>query len=308
LSTQAAVQATTHSELARLLAERLQRMAHLGVTTVEVKSGYGLDADNEQKQLEAIAEAARRDDLPRVVATYLALHAIPKEHATQRDAYVDAAIARVGTFAARGLMRYVDAYVDANAFTAAEAERLGEAARGAGLGIRLHVGQFADVGGAALAARLGAATADHLENVGPRDVDALARAGTRAVLLPVASFTLAQSPPPVSLLRSAGVPLVVASDANPGTAPTESLPLALALAVRLYGLRPEEALAGATREAAHSLGLGHRVGMLKEGFDADLVLWDLSHEHAIIQPWGTPKTKLVMRQGRVLVPTVAPSA
>jgi len=308
LSTQSAVQAATAPELARLLSERLERMAQLGVTTVEVKSGYGLDRDNETKQLEAIAAAAARDDLPRVVATYLALHAIPKEEATRRDAYVDAAIARVRAFGARGLMRYVDAYVDAHAFTASEAERLGEAARSAGLGIRLHVGQFADIGGAALAARLGAATADHLEHVGPADVEALARAGTRAVLLPVASFTLAQAPPPVSLLRSAGVALVVASDANPGTAPTESLPLALALAVRLYGVTPDEALAGATREAAHSLGLGHRVGMVKEDFDADLVLWDLPHEHSIVQPWGTPKTKLVMRQGRLLSPAPAPSA
>jgi imidazolonepropionase len=307
LSTRAAVRATTPSELARLLTERLRRMAELGVTTVEVKSGYGLDKENEEKQLEAIAEAGRRDDLPRVVATYLALHAIPKEEAPRRAAYVDAAVRQVGAFAARGLMRYVDAYVDANAFTAVEAERLGDAARSAGLGIRLHVGQFADVGGAALAARLGAASADHLENVSPSDVEALARAGTRAVLLPVASFTLAQAPPPVSLLRSAGIPLVVASDANPGTAPTESLPLALALAVRLYGLRPDEALTGATREAAHCLGLGHRTGMVKEGFDADLVLWDLPHEHAIVQPWGTPKTRLVMRQGRQLVPTRAPS-
>jgi imidazolonepropionase len=308
LSTRAAVSMTSPVELARLLAERLLRMAKLGVTTVEVKSGYGLDAENEEKQLRAIAEGARRGDLPRVVATYLALHAIPKEEATRRHAYVEAAVLRVATFAALGLMHYVDAYVDANAFTAREAERLGDAARSAGLGIRLHVGQFADVGGAALAARLGAATADHLENVSASDVEALARAGTRAVLLPVASFTLGQAPPPVSLLRSAGVPLVVASDANPGTAPTESLPLALAFAVRLYGLRPDEALAGATREAAHSLGLGHRVGMVKEGYDADLVLWDLPHEHAIVQPWGTPKTKLVLRQGRVLVPTSAPSA
>jgi imidazolonepropionase len=101
-------------------------------------------------------------------------------------------------------------------------------------------------------------------------------------------------------LRSAGVPLVIASDANPGTAPTESLPLALAFAVRLYGLRPDEAISGSTREAAQSLGLGHRVGILKEGFDADLVLWDLPHEQAIVQPWGTPKTRLVLRQGRQL--------
>jgi imidazolonepropionase len=300
LSTRAAVRAATADDLAKTLAQRLDRMARLGVTTVEIKSGYGLDEENEAKQLEVIAAQSRRDDLPRVVATYLALHAIPKEEASRRTAYVDEAVGRVTAFAARGLMRYVDAYVDANAFTAAEAERLGNAARNAGLGIRLHVGQFADVGGAALAARLGAATADHLENVSPADIEALARAGTRAVLLPVASFTLAQAPPPVHQLRSAGVPLVVASDANPGTAPTESLPLALAFAVRLYGLRPDEAISGSTREAAQSLGLGHRVGILKEGFDADLVLWDLPHEQAIVQPWGTPKTRLVLRQGRQL--------
>ncbi|MET0593524.1 MAG: imidazolonepropionase [Polyangiaceae bacterium] len=302
LSTRNAVQAATTAELTALLAERLLRMAALGVTTVEVKSGYGLDDENEGKQLQAIAEAASRHDLPRVVATYLALHALPKEAASRRAAYVDAAVLRVGNFAARGLMRYVDAYVDQNAFTVAEAERLGEAARTAGLGIRLHVGQFADVGGAALAARLGAATADHLENIDAEGATALARAGTRAVLLPVASFTLAQSPPPVELLRRAGVPLIVASDATPGTAPTESLPLALAFAVRLYGLTPDEAIAGATREAAHSLGLGHRVGMLKDGVDADLVLWDLPHEYAIVQPWGTAKTKLVLRGGAVIAP------
>jgi imidazolonepropionase len=303
LSTRTAVQNATTGELSSLLTERLRRMAALGVTTVEVKSGYGLDDENEGKQLQAIAETASRHDLPRVVATYLALHALPTEHASRRAAYVDAAVLRVGKFAARGLMRYVDAYVDRNAFTVPEAERLGEAARTAGLGVRLHIGQFADVGGAALAARLGAATADHLENVDAEGASLLARAGTRAVLLPVASFTLAQSPPPVDLLRSAGVPLIVASDANPGTAPTESLPLALALAVRLYGLSPEETIAGATREAAHSLGLGHRAGMLKEGFDADFVLWDLPHEYAIVQPWGTPKTNLVVRGGNVIAST-----
>lgn len=303
LSSRTAVQAATTAELAALLTERLGRMAALGVTTVEVKSGYGLDDENEGKQLQAIAETASRHDLPRVVATYLALHALPKEHAAHRAAYVDAAVLRVGKFAARGLMRYVDAYVDRNAFTVPEAERLGEAARTAGLGVRLHVGQFADVGGAALAARLGAATADHLENVDAEGAAALARAGTRAVLLPVASFTLSQSPPPVDLLRRAGVPLIVASDANPGTAPTESLPLALALGVRLYGLSPAEAIAGATREAAHSLGLGHRAGMLKEGFDADFVLWDLPHEYAIVQPWGTTKTNLVVRGGTIIAST-----
>jgi imidazolonepropionase len=179
---------------------------------------------------------------------------------------------------------------------------LADAARESGVGVRFHVGQFADVGGAALAARTRAASADHLEHVTRRDLDALAAAGTRAVLLPVASFTLGQPAPPVADMRAAGVAMVVASDANPGTAPTESLPLALAFAVRAYGLTADEALLGATREAAHALRLGERVGQLVPGYDADLVVWDLPHEHAIVEPWGTPKTRVVLRAGQKIAP------
>jgi imidazolonepropionase len=302
LATMRAVRAARRDDLARALAERLARMAALGVTTVEVKSGYGLDADSEQKQLEAAAEVAAKSDLPRVVSTYLALHALTPEAAAQRAAYVDAAAEQVRRFARQGLVKYVDAYVDEGAFSVGEAEAVASAAQDEGVGLRFHAGQFADVGAVSLAARFGAASADHLEKVTRSDLDALARAGTRAVLLPVASFTLAQSPPPIALIREAGVPMVVASDANPGTAPTESLPLALAMAVRSYGLTPAEALAGATREAAHSLGLGDRAGVLRTGFEADFVVWDLPHEHAIVQPWGGPKVRLVCRAGREISP------
>jgi imidazolonepropionase len=298
-----AVRAATLAELASTLSERLARMGQLGVTTVEVKSGYGLDAENERKQLEAVALACQDAALPRVVPTYLALHAVPPEAAGRRGAYVDEVVAQVRTFASAGLMRFVDAYVDANAFSVIEVEAVATAARDAGVGLRLHAGQFADVGAAALAARFGAASADHLEQVTPRDLAALAAAGTRAVLLPIASFTLGQAPPPIAAMRASGVRLVVASDANPGTAPTESLPLALAFALRSYGLRPDEALLGATREATHALGLGDRVGSLAPGMEADFVVWDLPHEHAILQPWGTPKARLVMRGG---VPLYAP--
>jgi len=162
--------------------------------------------------------------------------------------------------------------------------------------VRLHVGQFADVGGAELAAELGAASVDHVEHISAAGIATLARAGVAAVLLPVASFTLAQPPPLVAALRDAGVSLVVASDANPGTAPTESLPLALALAVRAYGLSPDEALLAATRNAALSLGLPDR-GVLREGARADVVIWDLPHEHAIVQPWGVTKTHVVLVGG-----------
>jgi imidazolonepropionase len=300
-STHRAVADASEEDLARALASRLRRMASLGVTTVEVKSGYGLESVHERKQLAAVARTAARSDVPAVVPTLLALHALPPGEA-DRTAFA-ARVARelVPEVGRERLARFVDAYVDADAFAPEQARVVGDAARAAGLGIRLHVGQFADVGGAELAASLGAASADHLEHVSDAGVEALARARVAAVLLPVASFTLGQAAPPVGRLRDAGVPLVVASDANPGTAPTESLPLAMALAVRMYGLSPDEAILGATRHAATSLALADR-GVLRVGARADLVVWDLSHEHAIVQPWGARKTRLVLVEGRDLVP------
>ncbi|MDP9000504.1 MAG: imidazolonepropionase [Myxococcota bacterium] len=298
LATQRSVASATEDELADALSARLRRMASLGVTTVEVKSGYGLEAAVERKQLAAMARMAERADLPAVVATFLALHAIPDGARTNRAAYIHG-VARdlVPDVARQRLARFVDVYVDADAFAVDEAREVGEAARAAGLGVRMHVGQFMDVGGAELAASLGAASADHLEHISQAGIDALAAGGVAAVLLPVASFTLAQAPPPARALRAAGVSIVVASDANPGTAPTESLPLALALAVRNYGLSPEEALLAATRSAAKALGLADR-GVLRVGARADVVVWDLPHEQAIAQPWGVAKTHIVMIGGR----------
>jgi imidazolonepropionase len=308
VSTTRAVREASREALARELSARLARMASLGVTTVECKSGYGLDLENEQKQLEAVREAGARADLPRLVPTYLALHALPPEARADRAGYV----ARVASewlpeLSSRGLARFVDAYVDRAAFSCDEARPVLLAARRLGLGVRLHAGQFADVGGAELAASLGAASADHLEVLSPSGARALAAAGTRAVLLPVASFTLGQAPPPVGVLREAGVPLVVASDANPGTAPTESLPLAMALAVRLYGLSVAECLLAVTREAARSLALDD-LGVLREGATADLVRWNLPHEEALVEPWGVTRAHAVLREGRALVALHAQSA
>ncbi len=303
LSTYRAVSRASEETIASELGARLRRMAELGVTTVEVKSGYGLDPDGERKQLRAIARARADASLPSVVATYLALHALPESAKSNRDYYVlRAATSMVQEVAQQKLAHFVDAYVDQNAFTVDEARIVCDAAKRAGLGVRLHVGQFADVGGAQLCAEVGALSADHLENVDAAGIEALARAGVAATLLPVASFSLGQAPPPVHALREAGVPFVVASDANPGTAPTESLPLAMCLGVRMYGLTPAEAILGATRNAAVSLGLaGHGVsrprGALVAGARADMVVWDLPHEHAILQPWGAPKTHTVLRKG-----------
>ncbi len=298
-----AVAAATEDELTRTLEARLARMAALGVTSVEVKSGYGLEPEHEMKQLAAITRAAHRADGPFVVATYLALHALPERSRTRRAEYVaHVATSMVPEVAKRKLAKFVDAYVDENAFTVAEARLVGESARSLGLGVRLHVGQFADVGGAQLCADLGARSADHLEHLDDSGAARLGAAGTHAVLLPSASFTLGQSPPPIALLRAHRVPLVVASDANPGTAPTESLPLAMAFAVRLYGLSPDEAIVAATRSAAASLDLPDR-GVLRVGARADLVVWDLPHEHAIVQPWGVSRAREVTRDGVVLYRT-----
>ncbi|MDC3957381.1 imidazolonepropionase [Polyangium jinanense] len=293
-----AVRAASPDEIDRTLSARLRRMASLGVTTVEAKSGYGLDEAGETKQLEALERAAGRLDLPRVVPTFLALHAIPPEARADRAAYIEAVRERtLPAIAARRLARFVDVYVDRSAFSVDEARPVLSRAKMLGLGVRVHAGQFADVGGAELAAELGAASADHLEQVSPEGARALAAAGVRAVLLPVASFTLRQDPPPIAVLRAAGVRLVVASDANPGTAPTESLPLALALAARMYGLTVPEVILGATREAAASLGLADVVGVVRPDARADLVAWDLPHENALVQPWGVSRALFVLRDG-----------
>jgi imidazolonepropionase len=295
-STQRAVAKATEDELVQALEARLARMASLGVGTVEVKSGYGLFSKEELKLLRAIARASSRADLPRVVATYLALHALPKDWSKGRDAYVDEACALCAEVAREKLATFVDAYVDPHAFTVDEARKLGRAALSHGLGIRLHIGQFGDVGGAELAAELGAASADHLEHVSEQGAEALARGAVSAVMLPVAAFTLGQSPPPIAKLRAAGVKLVVASDSNPGTAPTESLPLAMALAVRSYGLSIAETFLASTRNAAASLR-GEATGMIAIGSPADLAAWDLPHETCIMQPWGTSRVRAVWRDG-----------
>lgn len=283
------------------LVARLRRMAALGVTTVEVKTGYGLRRDLEEKQLDAIQAASGAEGVPRVIPTLLALHALPPEargDEGKRAAYVQGVIELVR--ASRDRARFVDAYVDRSAFRVEEARAVMQVAREVGLGVRMHIGQFADVGGAELAGELGARSADHLENVGPAGLEALVRGDVAVVLLPIASFVLGQAPPDVAALRRAGLRLIVASDANPGTAPSESLPLAMAFAARLYGLSTEEILAGVTREAARSLDLESLERGLVEGAPADLVGWDVPHEEALLQPWGSSRASLVIRDGRPL--------
>ncbi len=300
VSSHRALISSSVADIHATLRARLARMASMGVTTCEVKSGYGLTFELEERQLLAIAEAAKDPSLPFVVATFLALHALPPDMKERKDEYVTSVCEHaVASVAARKLARFVDAYVDQNAFSVPDARRLAAAAHASGLGVRLHVGQFADIGGAELGAEVSAASCDHLEILGEAGARALADKGVYCTLLPTASFTLKQAPPDLGLLRRVGARLVVASDSNPGTAPSESLVLALSLAVRLYGLTTEEALIGATRNAALSLAEPER-GALFTGAHADFVAWDLPHEDALMQPWGVSRARLVVREGRTL--------
>ncbi|MBM4358225.1 MAG: imidazolonepropionase, partial [Deltaproteobacteria bacterium] len=207
-----AVRAASVDDLARSLHARVVRMLDMGVTTLEVKSGYGLSEADERKQLEAIAAIAG-EGVPRLLPTFLGLHALPPEARTgaqdDRARYAAQATGWLDAFARERLARHVDAYLDRGAFSVDEARPFLERAQALGFGIRLHVGQFADVGGAELAAGLGAASVDHVEHLSRSGAEALARAGTSAVLLPVASYTLGQASPDVAALRAAGVPLVV---------------------------------------------------------------------------------------------------
>ncbi len=303
VATMRAVRAASTDEVAEALAARLGSMLALGVTTVEVKSGYGLSEADETKQLAAVALAVARGKgaapLPRVVPTFLGLHAVPPEFAGDRASYARACGGWLDGIAASGLAAFVDAYVDRSAFSCAEARPYLERAKELGLGVRLHVGQFADVGGAELAADLGARSVDHLEHVSEAGLARLASAGVSAVLLPVASFTLAQAPPDVAAMRAAGLRLVVASDANPGTAPTLSLPLAMALAARHYGMTVPEVWLGVTRHAAACLDLD--AGSLRVGAPADFVAWDASDEAELVQPWGTSRALTVVKAGAAVV-------
>jgi imidazolonepropionase len=276
----ATVAATRAAGAAALLSESRPRLAALlgdGVTTVEVKSGYGLDRDTELRQL---AVARRLGELLPVTVrtTFLGAHAVPPEFAGRPDAYLDLVIGEVlPAVAAAGLADAVDAYCELLAFSPPQVERLFAAAARLSLPVKLHAEQLSDQGGAALAARHRALSADHLEHLSAAGVRALAASPTVAVLLPGAFLHLRETRvPPVAALRAAGVSMAVATDCNPGTSPLASLLAAMNLACTLFRLTPSEALAGATRHAARALGLPDR-GMLAVGLRADLALWNADH-------------------------------
>jgi len=276
LSTVAATRAADDAALFDAACLRARALMAEGVTTLEVKSGYGLSLDHEARCL----RTARRlgTELPLSVrTTCLAAHALPPEFEGRPDDYIAAVIGWLPQWQAEGLVDAVDAFCERIGFSPAQTRRVFEAAQRLGLPVKLHAEQLSDQGGAALAAEFGALSCDHLEHLGAAGIAAMAAAGTVAVLLPGAYYFLRDTHlPPVAALRAAGVPMAVATDHNPGTSPTLSLLLMLNMACTLFRLTPEEALRGATVEGARALGLADR-GRLAAGQRADFVLWDLDH-------------------------------
>ena len=300
-STVRATRAASEDELYASARKRALHLMRDGVTTLEVKSGYGLDLPNERKML----RVARRlgQTLPLTIsATCLAAHALPPDYAGRADDYIDEVARRMlPLLAVEGLIDAVDAFCEHLAFTPAQVERVFQAARELGLPVKLHAEQLSSLHGAALAARYGAWSADHLEYLTESDVLAMAQAGTVAVLLPGAFYALRETRlPPVDLLRRHGVPIAISSDLNPGTSPALSLRLMLSMACTLFRLTPEEALAGATTHAAKALGLQATHGTLEAGKYADFVAWEVQHPAELAYWIGGDLPKRVVRHGALV--------
>lgn len=282
LSTVKATREADEEELAFLARERALSLMSEGVGTVEIKSGYGLDFDNEIKSLRAAVQVENM--LPmKVRRTFLGAHALPPEFKGDSSGYIDFLIHELMPVVAKErLASAVDAYQETIGFSAAEVSKYFEAAKKHGLQVKLHADQLSDTGGAEVAAKFGALSADHLEYTSEAGVKAMAGAGTAAVLLPGAFYFLKETQkPPVDLFRKHKVDIAIATDCNPGTSPTTSLLLMMNMGCTLFGLTPEETLAGVTRNAAKALGLESHIGTLEVGKIADVALWDTDQEAAL---------------------------
>ena len=292
--------AATRESLYESALTRLKCLMAEGVTTIEIKSGYGSDLAAERRSLE-VARALGENLPVSVKKTFLGLHSLPPEFAGQRQRYVDAVSGPwLSELVAAGLVDAVDSFCEQMAFSVAETEQFLQAAQKLKVGAHVHAGQLSDMGAAQAAAKWGALSADHLEYLDADGARALAAAGTVAVLLPTAFFTLKQTtPPPLDLLRTAGVPFAVATDSNPGTSPCTSILLALSMACTLFGLTPEEALAGVTRQAARALGVLDEVGTVEVGKRADLAFWRIGRPAELCYALGANPSAGVMYRGKI---------
>jgi len=296
-STVAATRSADDDTLFGLARHRALALQAEGVTTVEIKSGYGLSAEHEARCLRVARRLGREQPLT-VRTTCLAAHAVPPEFEGRADDYIDAVCAWLPALHAEGLVDAVDVFCERIGFTLAQTRRVFEAARALGLPVKLHAEQLSDQGGAELAASFGALSCDHLEYLSAAGVQAMARAGTAAVLLPGAYYFLreAQSPP-IAALRAAGVPIALATDHNPGSSPTLSPLLMLNMACTLFRLTPEEALRGVTVNGARALGLQDR-GRLAAGQRADFVVWPHAHPNELAYAFGQPAGARVVVAGQ----------
>ena len=276
LSTVNATRAASLDELTESATKRLLQLKAEGVTTAEIKSGYGLTYDDEKKMLRA-AKAAGKEAGIDVKTTFLGAHALPPEFAGDKEGYIDhicemmlPALAKVG------IVDAVDAFCEGIGFSYGQTKRVFETAERFGIPVKLHADQLSDLSGGKLAAEFNALSADHLEYASAESITAMAEAGTVAVLLPGAYYTLSETKrPPVEMMRQAGVDMALATDANPGSSPVQSLQLMLHMGCTLFGLTPEEAIAGITRNAAKALGLQNDRGTLEAGKRADILLFDI---------------------------------
>lgn len=292
-----ATRAATEAELVKVATPRLQALMAEGVTTIEIKSGYGLSLDDERKQLRAALQLAEQHPVS-VATTLLAAHAVPPEFRDDADAYIDLVTNTIiPTLAGEGLADAVDAFCETVGFTPAQTEQVFQAAQAVGLPVKLHAEQLSNQHGSQLAARYQALSCDHLEHLDEAGVKAMAAAGTVAVLLPGAYYFLRDTHlPPVALLREHGVPIALATDANPGTSPIFSLQLMLQMGATLFRLTPEECLRGVTVNAAQALGYQDR-GQLKAGLRADLCWWDVDDLATLTYQFGINPLVACWHQG-----------
>jgi imidazolonepropionase len=304
LSTVRATRAASEDDLLAQATKRAQRLITEGVTTIEIKSGYGLDLDNELKQLRVARRLGRELGID-VRTTCLAAHALPPEFAGRADDYIDFVCGSIlPTVVRAGLADAVDVFCDRIGFTLAQADAVFDTATQFGLPVKLHAEQLSDQGGAQLAARYGALSCDHLEYLSENGVAAMAHAGSVAVLLPGAFYFLRETKlPPVDLLRKHRVPIAISTDSNPGSSPTTSLLLMLNLACTLFRLTPSEAFLGITRHAARALGLLDTHGTIEVGKAADMALWDADSAATLCYQIGAPPPVAVFKRGVRLSPS-----
>jgi imidazolonepropionase len=301
LSTMRAVRSASPQELFDASAPRLQALLAEGVTTVEIKSGYGLTLADEAKMLRT-ARALEQAYPVTIKTTFLGAHTVPPEFTGRADAYIDTIVKEwLPALHSEGLIDAVDVFCESIGFSVAQSERLFDAALALKLPVKMHAEQLTNLGGTQMATRHGALSCDHLEYATAADAAALASAGTVAVLLPIAFYCLADDhKPPIAALRAAGASLAIASDCNPGSAPATSLLLTMSMGTRLFGLTSEEALAGVTRNAARALGLQGERGTLASGQAADFVIWNVGSIEELGYWIGFNPRRTVVRAGRIL--------